>query len=231
MIVEIYSKQQKDCLLMKLINQLHQCLSLKYSSNLDFVFQILANVFKRLGRKSYPIMTEVLVSMEKLHDSKHDKSVIQLEKAIGNIIASMGTIPVLTILPLNLFEETERKWLLPLLRENGSNAELSYFIKHLLPLDKKAIEQSSQVNSYAEKQLKTLHEQIWFLLPTFSVYATDFPKSFPMIADLLLEPLQDERDLRNTICTTFHKVISKNREIVETSKIPQNIETSVGKEF
>eukprot|EP01080_Neovahlkampfia_damariscottae_P006377 gene6377-10384_t len=226
MINEIYSKNQKNCLLMKIITKLHQCLSLKYSTNLDFIFQIFGNLFKRFGKKSYPILSDVLISMEKLHDSKHGR--IQLESSIGMIIAAMGPIEVLTILPLNLLDEKlSRKWMLPLLRQNGTNSELFYFIKNLIPLGKQLLQQSTQVNSFAEKQLKTLYENIWFLFPAFSIYATDFPKAFPSIVDDLLEPLQEESDIRNTICTTFHSIITKNKEIIDSSKIPSNINTSV----
>lgn len=210
-----------------IISTLKEGLTFKYSENIDLIFLIIAELFKKLHRKSNPLLIELMETIEKLHkkDFKHNK---QLERAIGSAIASMGPIQVLKSLPLNLHDiDKRRAWLLPLIRDETSNSLLEYFLKELLPLSKKILKESNDSSGNLAKTLKYFYQQIWLTFPSFCLYATDFPTIFPKLVDEFVQVLNEESDIRGQLCQSFQKVILKNQEIIETKTIPEGIQSSI----
>lgn len=88
-----------------IIEEFTNALSIENKSQIDMVFSVQGYLFKHFGRKSYPMLNNLLISMDKLHENMDFYFQKALEKAIGQAITAMGPEKLLSILPLNIGQE------------------------------------------------------------------------------------------------------------------------------
>ena len=107
-----------------------------------------------------------------------------------------------------------RSWLLPVLRENIQNANLSFFKTYFLPMamacQNRAEQADKEGDKIGNKSYEMLVSQIWALLPGFCNNPKDLKESFDDIVKHMGKNLQDRKDLRMYILASLRQLILKN---------------------
>jgi ribosomal RNA-processing protein 12 len=136
-----------------------------------------------------------------------------IDRAIGHAVQVFGPKYVVNLSQLNLNEEksdVSHNWLLPVLRDNVKNTEMSFFIEYFVPmaslLQKSSKILESEGNSTTAKTCSILVSQIWSLLPSFCIKPNDFDKSFKKIAKTLGSILSDDHLLRGYVLTAIRNI-------------------------
>eukprot|EP00742_Colponemidia_sp_Colp-10_P007043 GILJ01007559.1.p1 GENE.GILJ01007559.1~~GILJ01007559.1.p1 ORF type:complete len:1269 (-),score=253.53 GILJ01007559.1:82-3888(-) len=199
-------------------------LQYRYKGTWNHVFGLLALLFRRLGRASQSLLSNLLAAMGALHSTSeaHYKSL--LEDAVGAAVTAMGPKRFLEILPLSLedvdslnnwnYTELSRSWLLPLFKSHIKNTELRCFGEYFLPLAARLNQLSTQASNQGSgaigKKLRALVEQIWMLFPDFCVGATDIVASFKHLAKTLATVIEKDSDLRPFVCRGLWQLLDQN---------------------
>ncbi|KAG1655520.1 RRP12-like protein [Nymphon striatum] len=175
--------------------------------------------------KLFSTFFEVLLSLADLRDSYKFVYTRELDHAVGMAIRGMGPQIFLQYVPLQLEDDKvtlahfPRSWLLPVLRDNIQETELSYFSSYFVPLAKQIHargEELKKENKIVEyKTLNILQNQIWSLLPGFCNKPTDLQTNFKGLARLLGDLLKERPDLRIIILTSIRGIIKSCDENVE----------------
>lgn len=216
----------------KIISSFLEALNIKNKNNLDIVLTLLGDLFQRLGKKSYSLLKEAVLVLDRLHSSAKDYQLMSsLEKAIGAAISAMGPENLLKLVPLNITRQADgpvRGWLFSLLKDHIQNTQLQFFIDYFMPLAQQFLDraQREEPNSEFGKGLLALVDQIWALLPGFCTYPVDFTKSFKAIASGLGAQLMQGNHV-NVICTALLRLIQRNRALVKSGRIPDGVDVDV----
>ncbi|XP_040571896.1 RRP12-like protein [Lepeophtheirus salmonis] len=185
------------------------------------VFHLLAEFIDVFGGydKCSNFIGKCLKSLSELRESVNFSLTNELDYVIGKAIRKMGPQKVLEIIPLQITgEETSydfpRSWLLPVLRENIQNTQLSYFVNNFLPLASICMNRSKQCEASGDtvgaKSYELIMYQIWNLLPGFCNNPTDLKESFKGLAKILGVQLNERKELRMDILAALRKLILKN---------------------
>jgi len=143
---------------------------------LPYIIQGLGDYCREVAVPSLP--RALLLDLVACHESQKKHSVL-IEKSISAFISQFGPKAVLEVVPLNLRgEPNPRAWLLPLLNDAVSHAELAFFITHLLPcaehMDSRSATFTREQKSYDASVCQVISHQIWATLPAFMTFPTDF---------------------------------------------------------
>ncbi|XP_072293683.1 RRP12-like protein [Eucyclogobius newberryi] len=210
-------------------------LSYRFHASWPFVLQILGCFYKAAGKKAHPIMTKSLQSLADLRSTPHFPFTGELDLAVGAAVEAMGPQVVLGAVPLNITGhdddlEFPRSWLIPVIRDHVKNTQLGFFNSYFLPLTstlKKRAEELEQAGQKLEaKVYQTLQLQIWTMLPGFCTGCVDLITSFKGIARTLGTAINEQPDLRLTVCQALRTVINKSctteEEKEEVGKFSKN---------
>ncbi|KAI0464471.1 hypothetical protein LJB42_002086 [Komagataella kurtzmanii] len=200
----------------QLAEAVNSLLSVKYNHCLSDILNLISCIFIKLRSRANPDFLNCLEIVGAWRSDEQNFQYIQeADNVIGSAIGALGPEAVLSVLPLNLDspKKTGRAWLLPLLRDNVRNANLSYFKTQLAPLIK-FFEQkiaSSTGDSVHAKIFATIIDQIWSLLPHFCDLPTDMPTEFDdEFASELASLMYSKVELRVTICQAFKSLVESN---------------------
>ncbi|CAM1307241.1 RRP12 (predicted), partial [Pycnogonum litorale] len=216
-----------------LLKAMETGLKYQYHQAWAHVLQILAAFFQVLGKDCYKIMDKLLQSLADLRDSYRFSFSRDLDVAFGMAIRSMGPRNVLQFVNLHLDSSDmtfPRSWMIPVLRDNIMNTELSFFTSFFVPLAKQlndtAEEKKKQQKMAEFKTLNILQSQIWSLLPGFCTHPTDLKDSFKGIARLLGSLLTERSDLRLVILNSLRSIIKSSadneQDKAEVTKFAKN---------
>lgn len=203
-----------------------ELLSIKYIHCAKEVLNMLVVAFNRLRYRCNPdfikpleIVGEWRTNEENFLDFK-----TEAEQVIGAAISSMGPDVVLSSLPLNLENPSDknpgRAWLLPIIRDYTKNAKLSIFINDFIPLIKyfEATFEKLPEESVQLKVFQTVVDQIWSTLPRFCELPSDLRDSFTDgFASELASLLYGKVELRPTICHALKVLVQSNSLYVSGS--------------
>ena len=167
----IYDEKVLD----KLATAANELLSIKYQPGWMEVFKVLAAMFDAFRWRSYPLLSKVVTVVGELRGDESFAGKKEADELIGRAVSAMGPEAVLQILPLNLIHpktgERGRAWMLPILRQNVSNARLAHFRSEFVPLSaaifQKVIEYGPAPQTMEVKIFETIIQQIWALLPGY----------------------------------------------------------------
>ncbi|XP_057703940.1 RRP12-like protein [Corythoichthys intestinalis] len=199
-------------------------LSYRFHASWPYVLQILGCFYKVAGKHAHSVMTKSLQSLADLRATPRFPYCGELDLAVGSAVESMGPEVVLGAVPLNITGydddlEFPRSWLVPVIRDHVKNTHLSFFISYFLPLAstlKQRAEELEQAGQNLEaKVYQTLQLQIWTMLPGFCTCPVDLVSSFKGIARSLGMAINEQPDLRLTVCQTLRTVINKSCNTVE----------------
>ncbi|KAG8435420.1 hypothetical protein GDO86_013382 [Hymenochirus boettgeri] len=205
----------------KMFRLVEEGLTYKFHSSWAYVLQVLQSFFEVAGKKCHPFMRQCLQTLADLRSSAHFSYTAELDRAIGAAVESMGPEVVLKAIPLQIdgTEDTcdfPRSWLVPVIRDNVKNTELTFFIKYFLPLAAKLKNRAGELTqdgrNLEAKIYETLQWQIWTMLPGFCIKPTDVVDSFKGIARTLGMAINDRPDLRLTVCQALRTLIYKGCE-------------------
>lgn len=203
-----------DNTIAQLSKQLSSLLSLNYNHCIGPIMVLLSHTLLKFQQRSFPFIPCLKVVGEWRSDERFEMKQ-EADDVIGAAIKVLGPEAVLNFLPLNLDQTSEpgRAWLLPLLRDNISHANLSLFQSEFLPLAEKFQERiaSSQAETMHAKIYSTIVEQIWSLLPNFCIQPRDLIDSFnDDFAALLANLLYEKVELRVVICHALRNLVESN---------------------
>mmetsp|Transcript_32344 Transcript_32344/g.52263 ORF Transcript_32344/g.52263 Transcript_32344/m.52263 type:complete len:1330 (-) Transcript_32344:437-4426(-) len=209
----------------KCVAHVESLLKLRYKSAWDVVLLALATLFNQLGRDGHPLLDGLLRSIGALHDSADFHYREQLNVALAAAIASLGPAAILSVLPFEMerpdgsikFTDS-RAWLLPLLRQHVTNAELRFFAETILPmihrLHTKSVAAADDGRTVEAKNIKIVVHQLWSLLPAFCTYPRDAQEAFRLVAkpaaDAVLDP-----ELVPVVCNSMINLINRSREVIK----------------
>uniref|UniRef100_A0A3B4B912 Uncharacterized protein n=1 Tax=Periophthalmus magnuspinnatus TaxID=409849 RepID=A0A3B4B912_9GOBI len=205
-------------------------LSYRFHASWPFVLQVLGCFYKVAGKKAHPIMTK---SLADLRSTPHFSFTGELDLAVGAAVEAMGPQVVLGTVPLNITGhddlEFPRSWLIPVIRDHVRNTQLGFFNSYFLPLastlkKREELEQAGQ--KLEAKVYQTLQlQQIWTMLPGFCTGCVDLLASFKGIARTLGTAINEQPDLRLTVCQALRTIINKScttEEKAEVGKFAKN---------
>eukprot|EP00057_Strongylocentrotus_purpuratus_P028949 XP_011683423.1 PREDICTED: RRP12-like protein isoform X1 [Strongylocentrotus purpuratus] len=206
----------------KMFQSVQGGLSYKFHSSWGLVMKVLAAFFEAFGGEGHGFMSKCLQTMCDLRGSQHFAYTQELDKAIGAAILAMGPRLVLQAVPLHITGDEDnydfpRSWLIPVIRDNVANTQLSFFTKYFLPLAAKlrtrSLELTEQGKKVEGKTYDVLQSQIWSLLPGFCKNPTDLGAgAFKGTAKILGTALNERPDLRLDVCAAIRNLITKNLE-------------------
>lgn len=196
-----------------------ELLSVRYSHCAKEVLNVLAAAISKFRYRSNPdyIRPLEIVGEWRTREDNYLEFRSEAEGVISAAISAMGPETVLSTLPLNLEEPSDSKpgraWLLPLIRDNTRNTELSTFTKTFIPVIQ-AFEARCETLSKESVQLKifqTVIDQLWSTLPHFCELPIDLETAFTdeLGADLS-SLLYQKVELRTTLCHAFKTLVESN---------------------
>ncbi|KAM3912961.1 RRP12-like protein isoform 2-T2 [Leptodactylus fuscus] len=219
----------------KMFKSVEEGLSYRFHASWASVLQVLQTFFEVAGKFFHPVMKKCLQTLADLRISSHFPYTGELDRVVGEAVASMGPEVVLKAIPLQIdgteeISDFPRSWLVPVIRDYVKNTELDFFTRYFLPLAEKL---KKRANEFAEagrnleaKIYETLQWQIWTMLPGFCTGPTDVAACFKNIAKTLGMMIMDRPDLRLTVCQALRTLINKGCEAeadkAEVSRLAKN---------
>lgn len=207
----------------KVIRALESGLSYQFHATWDLVLQLLQVAFEVFGKICPSLLKKCLSSMADLRESVHFAYKAEVDSAVGKAVRSMGPRLVLDAIPLKMSGQEDdpdlsRSWLMPVIRDNVGDTELSFFTSYFLPLAarfrQKSMDLAGQNRTAVSKTYETLQVQVWSMLKGFCTRPTDIAQSFKGIAKVLGTALNERNDLQMDVLAALRTVIthSKNNE-------------------
>ncbi|XP_026212091.1 RRP12-like protein [Anabas testudineus] len=212
----------------KMFRIIEEGLSYRFHASWPFVLQILGCFYRVAGKQAHPVMTKSLQSLADLRSTPQFPFSGELDLAVGGAVESMGPEVVLGAVPLNItgYEddlEFPRSWLIPVIRDHVKNTHLAFFVSYFLPLAstlKQRAEQLEQAGQKLEaKVYQTLQLQIWTMLPGFCTCPVDLLASFKGLARTLGMAINEQPDLRLTVCQALRTIINKSSTEEEKAEV------------
>uniref|UniRef100_A0A8D2ZS89 Ribosomal RNA processing 12 homolog n=1 Tax=Scophthalmus maximus TaxID=52904 RepID=A0A8D2ZS89_SCOMX len=216
----------------KMFRIIEEGLSYRFHASWPFVLQILGCFYRVAGKQAHAIMIKSLQSLADLRSTPQFPFRGELDLAVGGAVESMGPEVVLGAVPLNITGynddlEFPRSWLIPVIRDHVKNTHLGFFNSYFLPLASTLKQRAEELEQAGQKlEAKTYWENIWTMLPGFCTCPVDLLASFKGIARTLGTAINEQPDLRLTMCqalrTIIHKSCSTEEERAEVGRFSKN---------
>lgn len=216
----------------KLAQVAQDLLSVKYQAAWMEVFNVEAVFFEALRWRAIPLAQNIITTIGELRASDSFNGKKEADVVLGKAIQSMGSEAVLGILPLNLAKSQKglpgRAWLLPLLRDNVINTNLSHFRSEFVPLSEamyeRVIGHGESEKTMEVKIFETIVHQTWALFPGYCNLPLDLLQAFDQgFAELLSNLVYSQPELRADICRGLQTLVESNQEILAVEANEQEI--------
>ena len=151
----------------------------------------------------------------------------------GHLVKLVGGPQLLSVYPLTVEQgdvvSIPNGWLLPILRDHITHAELKYFVTHLVPVTSTLRAREETLKKEKGRELDwrvcfNLEYQIWALLPSFCKHPTGVTESFKMMAKTLGGLISCRPEIRELLCTALVTLINtvEESEKEELAKFAKN---------
>ncbi|OMJ07479.1 Ribosomal RNA-processing protein 12 [Smittium culicis] len=232
----------------KLSSSLIECLGIRYRESWVSIFYVTSLLTTKLGKSSRPTMDNLITLISEMRMEKGFEFKKEADATLGASISAMGPKLFLELLPLNIEssipgmnqappkknkgsnESTDegRAWILPLMNGYIKDADIEYFIDHLLPLADKLEFYSQKLQSNGRaiqaKVVSVLSIQIWSLLGGFFSSPSDIIKSFDAdFVERILNQLVEVPELRSSLCTSLNTLV---KNVLKDLNSDPSLETS-----
>ncbi|PKI84975.1 pre-rRNA processing protein [Malassezia vespertilionis] len=203
--------------------------ALRYAHARTAVLQVLEGVLGRLryapANAAEALGMGVVEQVAQLRAQKRFDARPSADAVIGAAIEAIGPRTVLHALPLNLLGADRRPntkgdgraWLLPLLREHITNAELGYFATELVPMSEALFElrvAALQDKPVEAKVFEALIEQLWGCFPSFCELPRDLTRAMtPQFLELLLNVLRSQAALRAPVLKGLQNLVTRTQSL------------------
>lgn len=220
----------------KIARSVEQSLGYQTVTAWKYVIHLCTTLIEVVGKHRPDIVKNLIQSLASLRVSPRFPHEAEVDFAIGKAVRVCGPRFLLKCIALGITGrekdsyEFPYSWLLPILRENIQNTELSFFIEYFLPLAQVC---RSRVPQCKEDQDRVgfrvfdlLQRQMWALLPGFCKCPSDIDTAFKQIAKLLGHALTDRPDIRMEVMAALRQLVihSKNDDQIriEISRYAKN---------
>ena len=197
----------------KIYASLEKSLEFEYCNAWSPLFGLISHMF---NEKCSELTAQIMSRLVVIRESYDCVYASDIDSAIGTAVQVFGPEYVLKFCSLNLNEENNdvsHNWLLPVLKDNIKDSELSLFGEYFIPLsnilETTCNSLESEGNQITAKTCAILVSQIWSLLPSFCIHPKDFDKSFRRIAQTLGTILSNKPSFRSYVFMAF-KNLSKS---------------------
>lgn len=216
----------KDAMVLDRLAQIvSELLSVRYQGAWMEVFDVLSVFFEALRWRGNPSMLNAVKVVGDLRGNEGFQGKKQADEVLGHAIRALGPEIVLRVLPLNLAApqpgQPGRAWLLPILRDNVANTDMSHFIEELVPLSEvmfqRVLEHGDAEKTMEVKIYETIVQQVWAIFPGYCDTPLDLPEAFTeSFAEMLANVLYKQVDLRPDVCKGLQNLVESNRIIAES---------------
>ena len=198
-------------------------LAVKYQSAWMEVFKMLAALFTALRWRGDPFLLPIVATVGELRANDAFQGKREADDVLGNAIRSLGPGVVLSVLPHNLNKpkagQPGRAWLLPLLRDHVSNANLTHFKNDLVPLSEtmyqRVLENGDAKKTMQIKIFETVVQQVWATLPGYCDLPLDLQMAIDQdFAELISNLLYKQPELRGELCRGLQNLVESNQAVV-----------------
>ncbi|WFD41651.1 pre-rRNA processing protein [Malassezia psittaci] len=259
-VMEACKNPQAD--LLKIVNSLRDALgrhAIRYSHSRAEILSVLAGLIARLRYAPAPdakpaaeaLTMDLVVEIASLRSQKGFGARPEADAVLGAAIEACGPEAFLNRLPLQLLDEnrrpntqgTGRAWLLPLLREHITNANLQHFVTELVPLSEALFELRIAAETGGKKPVEAkvfeaLIEQIWACFPAYCELARDIDTALkPEFLELLMNVLRSQSALRPSVLKGLELMVQRS-EALANSQAPSaqlvrqfGVDQSAGRRF
>ncbi|KAI4125060.1 MAG: hypothetical protein LQ338_004482 [Usnochroma carphineum] len=221
-------------ILERLARAAEDLLSVKYQAAWMEVFHVQSALFGALRWRAAPLARNIIKAIGELRASESFNGKKEADAVLGKAIQSVGPEAVLDILPLNLSTSQKgqpgRAWLLPLLRDNVINTNLSHFRSEFVPLSEvmynRVIDHGDSEKTMEVKIFEAIVQQTWALFPGYCNLPLDIQEAFDQeFAELLSNLLYSQPELRADICRGLQTLVDSNREILAVDAGEEEIQS------
>eukprot|EP00039_Didymoeca_costata_P010563 m.142568 g.142568 ORF g.142568 m.142568 type:complete len:1264 (+) comp14880_c0_seq1:1287-5078(+) len=199
----------------RIVSTFESALHYKYRLNFPQILPLVGKMFEVLGRKAIQLAPRVTAALVQLRSADTIDHRDEITRVLEAVVKACGPEHFLDNVPLNFQSETfqlefPNSWALPLLKNSVTGATLESYGRlvplaaHLLKMHLKAKEEGQDLIATT---YKTLHIQVWELLPAFCNHATDVKVYFKNIARMLGSAITDREDLRGIVCSALVTLI------------------------
>ncbi|WVZ67356.1 hypothetical protein U9M48_016444 [Paspalum notatum var. saurae] len=184
----------------------------------ESILTLVLALFLKLGESSSVFMKDILLTLAQFAMKIDNESQLKnVEECIGAALIAMGPDKVLSLIPIAFDEDRlscSNTWLLPILEKYTYGAQLQLFLEHIVPLAKSVQNASNRVKKKRKhKDLKTLTDQLWNLLPSFCRYPIDVHHNFGSLSKLLVEILKCDECLYKSAVKALQQLVDGTRRL------------------
>eukprot|EP01012_Entosiphon_sulcatum_P011874 TRINITY_DN1736_c0_g1_i1.p1 TRINITY_DN1736_c0_g1~~TRINITY_DN1736_c0_g1_i1.p1 ORF type:complete len:1285 (-),score=375.05 TRINITY_DN1736_c0_g1_i1:389-4243(-) len=199
-----------------------------YKPNWDLIAICFGDIYRKLGTYAYPLLNDVLRTLDnlRLHGGWQYQSAA--ERAIGYAIAAIGAQNLFSVIPYDPTElEDRRAYLIPLIRRRLSHDSIDFFVTHLVPLAdrcKEAALVAQRANSeLAAKDWELRYERIYSLLPAFCKYPTDLAEgdNYMRLAKRMTDLLKESDTIVTNVTNSWTHLVQTNKGVAEGKRMPK----------
>lgn len=211
--------------LQQVSEQVTDLLSVKYQTAWMEVFNVISAAFDSFRWRGDPYLLQIAQAVGELRGNSGFQGKKEADQVLGHAIRNLGPQAILSVLPLNLVKpksgQAGRAWLLPLLRDNVTNTNLSHFKSELVPLSEtmyqKVMDHGSAEKTMDIKVYETVVSQIWSVLPGYCDLPVDLQAAVDQkFAELLSNVLYQQTDLRVDVCRALQNLVESNQAVLES---------------
>ncbi|XP_048482252.1 RRP12-like protein [Plutella xylostella] len=186
-----------------------------FNQAVKHVVLTIAVCFEIGNEKVAYILGPLLKKLNERRESHNFHNNKEVEYATGCAIKSMGPEFVFTAIPIRSDPDAinlERSWLLPVMKEKITNANLKFFATEILELAtfcrKKSRELAQENDMPGSHTYELLCNQFWALLPSFCNNPQDIKDNFKAMARVLGNVLKDNPEFRLSVMQGLRKLVS-----------------------
>ncbi|GMT15305.1 hypothetical protein PFISCL1PPCAC_6602, partial [Pristionchus fissidentatus] len=196
--------QEDETAAKNLLALLHRSLHVQSAPVWRFVVRTQMRLFEKAGASLIGNeLAETLKTLAEMREAENCLCRPEIDFTIGSAVRHVGAGAVLSVIKLQLDPDAAvlpldlpRSWLIPVLRVNLHNAQLSLFLKYFLPMAIKLHRRLPSLEGMQSRLYSLLQLQLWELLPPFLESPADFETTFPTIAPILGTAILERKDLR-----------------------------------
>ncbi|XP_054159649.1 RRP12-like protein [Oppia nitens] len=211
--IELSAQEIDKQIIERVYLSFEKALQYEYFNAYSLIFELISHY---LNKDFAGFTTNIIIKMVAIRDSYDCAYSSQIDRTIGRVCLVFGPKYIIQLCPMDLNDDNTdicHNWLLPILRDNIRNTEISLFIDYFYPiiisLHKTCKTLEMDGNLMTSKTCSILLSQIWSLLPSFFNKPTDFEISFKKFAPILGDSLSKMPAIRSYILSAFRN-LSKN---------------------
>lgn len=234
--VQVYQqeiREKKKIPLSKVVAVLKVMLRLTYQPVWDVVLQTLSSLLQFLPGSCTYLIEPLIAPLFAIRDAPNFDNNSLFTTTAGKVLKLLGAEKLLKVYPLSIEDgdtvDIPNGWLVPILRDNISQSQLSFFVSDLVPLTatlRARTDTLKQENKALEARVCfNLEYQLWGLLPSFCKSPTDLLASFRVIAKTVGTLMTQRQDIRNVLCASIINLIETcqtDDEKTEIGKFAKN---------